>query len=224
LACIERDLRAVQKAFPEINGRLQMPRDEMSDRVVEHMLAGYAYVDRLLAERTDMLAMGRLSLMAELNHIVLCGTDPVERARAHQHMEATEQAFYDDRRGGVRDIMEWYERNRDATVWRRAAGVYVRMLSEPQLFLEGNHRTGALAMSYLLAREGAAPFVLTVDNAEAYFTPSALIRLTRKTSLLSLWRMPRIIGSFAAYLERVCDPSLLVEARATEPRVAYGAG
>lgn len=216
---IEAELGALQEAFPRINARLEMRRDRLSDRVVSNMLEGYAFVDRLLADRVDLLEMGRSGLLVELNHLVLCGGDADERRRAHRHVQATEAAFYDDGRGGIGDIMSWYERNRGGTAWRRAAGVNVRMLSEPQLFLEGNHRTGALVMSYLLAREGCPPFVLTVANAEAYFAPSTLGRLTKKTSLLALWRLPRLTTAFARYLEDVADPSLLEPAaREAEPQ------
>jgi hypothetical protein len=50
-----------------------------------------------------------------------------------------------------------------------------RGVSEPQLLIEGNHRTGALVLSYILAREGRPPFVLTAENAKAYLDPSTLI-------------------------------------------------
>ena len=200
LAAIRRGLLDVQAAFPEINARLEMKREAMSDRVLAFMMEGYAQVDRLLADRVDALAMGHLSELLELNHRVLCGADPEERRHVHRHLDATERAFWDDERGGIRDVREWYERNRQTSMWRRAAGVYVRILSEPQLFIEGNHRTGALIMSYLLAREGAPPFVLTVDNATAYFRPSTLIRRTRKSAPSSLWRIPHLIGTFAEYL------------------------
>lgn len=214
---IEAELRTLQEAFPEINARLRTRRDRLSDRVVSNMLEGYAFVDRLLAERVDLLEMGRSGLLVELNHLVLCGSDADERRRAHRHIQATEAAFYDDGRGGIGAIMGWYERNRGGTVWRRAAGVNVRLLSEPQLFLEGNHRTGALLMSYLLAREGHPPFVLTAANAEAYFAPSTLIRLTNKTSFRALWRMPRLIAALAHYLEDVADPTLLDPAADPSP-------
>jgi hypothetical protein len=39
--------------------------------------------------------------------------------------------------------MEWYALHDSESVWKRASGVYIRVLSEPQLFLEGNHRSGA---------------------------------------------------------------------------------
>jgi hypothetical protein len=66
---------------------------------------------------------------------------------------------------------------------------------KPQLFIEGNHRTGALLMSYVLVRDGQLPFVLTVENAAAYFAPSAAIRDTAKTGpafLRHLVNRPRL--------------------------------
>src|SRR5262249_43544607 len=84
--------------------------------------------------------------------------------------------------------------------WKRAAGVYIRVLSEPELFIEGNHRTGALIMSYILARDGQPPFVLTVDNAKAYFDPSTLITKKKKKSLALLFEMPRIKREFSDFL------------------------
>jgi len=78
--------------------------------------------------------------------------------------------------------------------------VYVRILSQPQLYIEGNHRTGALIMSYILMRDGKAPFVLTVDNAKAYFDPSTLIKETKKTATTLLTKLPRMKKRFASFL------------------------
>jgi Fic family protein len=75
------------------------------------------------------------------------------------------------------------------------------MLSQPQLFFEGNHRTGALVMSYLLVQDGKAPFVLTVDNAEAYFNPSTLIKETQRTRGAVLAKLPRMKKRFANFLQ-----------------------
>jgi hypothetical protein len=226
LAAIRRALLDVQAAFPRINAHLELRREAMSDRVVAFMMDGYAHVDRLLANRVDAFAMGQLSALLELNHRVLCGADPDERRHHHRHLEATEHAFYDDHRGGIRDVREWYERNRQSSVWRRAAGVYVRILTEPQLYIEGNHRTGALIMSYLLAREGKPPFVLTVDNAEAYFRPSTVMRRTRKSAPTSIWRIPHLIGAFADYLRSTAAPDLLIPSADGDARrdVAAGGG
>jgi hypothetical protein len=220
---IEQILCDVQRAFPDINARLQSKREAMSDRIVANMLDGYAFIDRLLAEQVDILEMGKLKLVLEINHMVLCGADEAERRHAHRHISAAEERFYDDDVGGIRDLMGWYEQHRGTSVWHRAAGSYVRILSEPQLFVEGNHRSGALLMSYILAREGKPPFVLTAENAEAYFRPSTLIRVTPKSVLMSLWRMPRLVTNLSRFLEQTSDPSLLLStgARETvEPRLA----
>jgi prophage maintenance system killer protein len=144
---------------------------------------------------------------------VLCGTDPAERRRFHRHLEASEAHFYSAVGGGIRAVMEWYERHRHDDVWSRAAGVYVHALSEPQLFVEGNHRAGALIMSLLLVREGKPPFVVKADNAKGYFDPSALIRVTRKHTMTALWRLPRLKRTFAEFLRARVDKKALIKAR-----------
>jgi len=174
------------------------------------MMAGYRFVDQLLAQRVDLLAMGNLKLFLEMNALVLLGSDEGMRAGAAFQLAATEQRFYDQEGGGIRDVVEWYDLHRANSVWRRAAGVYISILSEPQLFIEGNHRTGALAISYILAREGRPPFVLTAKNAKAYLDPSTLITETRKHSLVALFRVPKITRYFAKFLKEQADQKYLI--------------
>jgi hypothetical protein len=173
---VEASLRRLQGEFDTINTRLSAHREPMSDRVVENMLAGYAFVDALQASGTDIFALGNHKGLLELNSIVLCGTDPAEREAYARHREASERRFYDEREGGIRDLVEWYAGQANESVWNRAAGAYVRVLSAPQLFIEGNHRTGALLMSYILLGDGQPPFVLSPENAPSYFEPSAAIQ------------------------------------------------
>jgi hypothetical protein len=215
LQAVEASLRDVQAQFPRINAILKSPRDRMDDAIVENMLAGYAFVDGLLGRKVDLFSVAQLRCFLELNAIVLCGLDPKVRAESARHLAATEKHFYDEKDGGVRDIIEWYAMHASESAWKRAAGVYIRVLSEPELFIEGNHRTGALIMSYVLAREGFPPFVLTVDNAKAYFDPSTLITKKKKKSLTLLLEMPRLKREFAAFLMSQENPKyLLPKARA----------
>lgn len=174
------------------------------------MMAGYRFVDQLLAQRVDLLAMGNLKLFLEMNALVLFGNDEGTRAGAAFQLAATERRFYDQEGGGIRDVVDWYDLHRANSTWRRAAGVYISILSEPQLFIEGNHRTGALVMSYILAREGRPPFVLTTDNAKAYLDPSTLITETRKHSLVALFRIPKITRYFAKFLKEQADHKYLI--------------
>lgn len=205
LKAIESTLRTLQREFCNINQFfLDSRRDTFDDEVLHNMLAGYTYIDNAIAKGFDLLKLGNLSHLIELNTLVLCGEDPVKRDQFSAHLKATEQLFYDQHRGGIGDIMEWYEMHKDESIWRRSAGVYIRMLSRPQLFFEGNHRTAALVMSYLLAREGQPPFVLSVDNAKAYFDPSSLIKKTRKDSLVTLFRRHKLKNYFADFLRMHC--------------------
>jgi hypothetical protein len=180
LKAIEQSLCHVQREFPKINEILQSRRDSMTDAGLENMLAGYAFVDRAVADGVDLFTLRHATALLELNHIVLCGLDEQVRQEYQTHIEATAQRFYGREECNIDDILRWYYKHEQESAWKRTAGVYVRILSQPQLYIEGNHRTGALIMSYLLVRDGKAPFVLTVDNAKAYFDPSTLSRRPRK--------------------------------------------
>lgn len=200
LKAIERSLRDVQREFPKINEVLKSRRDSLSDTVVANMLAGYTFVDTVIADNTNLFTPRYAASLLELNHIVLCGLDPHVRNEFRAHLEATKQHFYEQEKFNINGILEWHRRHEDESPWRRAAGVYVRILSQPQLYIEGNHRTGALIMSYILARYGQAPFVLTADNAKAYFDPSTLVKDTKKTTATLLIKLPGMKKRFAQFL------------------------
>jgi hypothetical protein len=207
LAAIEAALRALQRALPSLMPRLRDRRDPLIDEVVRNMLAGYAFIDGCVARGHDLFAMGNLKYLLELNYLVLCGRGAADRERLAEHLRATEERFYDQTAGGIRDVVEWHDRHRGAPVWERAAGVHLRVLSEPQLYLEGNHRSGMLIMSYILAREGKPPVVLTPDTALAFFNLSSQIKQTRKGSFAMLLRMPAVRRRLARLLEVNADPA-----------------
>jgi len=83
------------------------------------------------------------------------------------------------------------------------------MLSRPQLFIEGNHRTGALLMSYLLLRDGQPPFVLAPTDALVYFARSAAIRDVDKRSPAMRFRLSAVAQSLAKILQECSNPALL---------------
>jgi len=215
LNAIEASLLAVQRNFSEINCGLMTPRDSLDDQVIDNMMAGYRYADALAAGDVDLFAMGGSKHFLELNALVLCGTDPADRARQNGHLKATERRLYEDDGGTIRDLAAWYALHRSESAWRRAAGVYVRLLSEPQLFIEGNHRTGALIMSCILVGNGCPPFVLSVDNAQGYFDPSTLITKTKKSAISMLFRIPKLKREFAAFLREKADDRYLLRRTVT---------
>lgn len=201
LQAIEHSLRGVQQEFSKINEVLQSRRDAMTDEVVENMMAGYTFVDYALHRSVDLLDLRCVHSLLELNHIVLCGLNPAARLEHRKHIEATAERFYHQDHFDIGHILSWYAKHTQESPWKRASGVYIRVLSQPQLYIEGNHRTGALIMSYILVRDGKAPFVLSVDNAKAYFDPSTLIKETRKTVGMRLTKMPRMKARFAKFLQ-----------------------
>jgi hypothetical protein len=205
LQAIEHSLRVVQQGFPKINEQLRSRRDSMTDEVLDNMLSGYHFVDGAIADDTDLLDPQYVAGLLELNHIVLCGLDPRSRREHRKHIQATAQQFYTQDGFNIDDLLRWHREHSHESAWKRAAGVYVRILSQPQLYIEGNHRTGALVMSYILGMDGKAPFVLTVENALAYFDPSSLIKDTKKTAATLLMKLPSMKKRFARFLEGQAD-------------------
>lgn len=201
LSAVERALRDVQRRFTELSKHFTEPRDPFTDEVLQNVLEGYALIDDYVARGIDLFDLQQLNLMLEINATVLCGSDPERRVEFAQHLIATEEHFFNNVEGGIKDLYNWYCSYGSDSVWKRAAGVYVRILSKPQLFIEGNNRTGSLIVSYLLMRAGLPPFVLTLDNAEGYFNPSSVIRNSAKHGVKALYELPKIKKKYAAYLE-----------------------
>ncbi|WP_295389336.1 hypothetical protein [uncultured Thiodictyon sp.] len=210
LPAIEQSLRAVQRDFKRINATLETRRDPLRDQVISNLMTGYAYLDRLLAQGRNPLTPGNSADLLQLNHLVLCGTDQAAIKDAAKHIAETEARFYNDGPGGVRELMNWLDSHRDQPIWRQTACAYIQIMSRPQLFIEGNHRTGALIMSAMLARNGKPPFVLTVNNAKAYFDPSTLAKESRKHSLQLFLRRPKLCKRLGELLKSEADWGFLL--------------
>ena len=207
LSRIRASLREVQHDFTALNERLLMRREPLTDQIINNLIAGYAYVDRLLQDEVDVFSERGLDHILELNHIVLCGVDDRVRLEFGSHLLETRRKFAD----GIGEIAAWYDRKRHKSAYRRAAGVYVLLVSQPQLFLEGNHRTGALTASYILGQDGLPPFVLTPQNAEAYFNPSTLIKYRHKEKFLDRqYYLKKYRRAFQAFLEDTLDDRFLL--------------
>ncbi|MGD9310193.1 MAG: Fic family protein [Desulfosarcina sp.] len=211
IAMVEQSLRAVQKDFHHINDTLDMRREAMQDSIVENMLAGYRYVNRMIEKEIDPLRRTYLDHFLELNHIVLCGQEQQARGEYAGHLQATKKRFYEQEGFSIGHLLAWKNKHKNDSPWKRAAGVYIMLLSRPQLFEEGNHRTGALLMSYLLVNSGEPPFLLTVKNAKAYFDPSSLAKETNKDFLGKYYKLPKIKKKFAKFLKKEANHEILTE-------------
>ncbi len=222
LPAIECALRDVQQRFTELSRYFTEPRDPFTDEVLQNVLDGYALIDDYVARGVDLFDLQQVDLMLEINATVLCGRDPAGRAESKEHLAATEKHFFNNTEGGIKDLFNWYSAHRSESVWKRAAGVYVRILSRPQLFLEGNNRTGSLIVSYLLMCAGRPPFVLSLANAEGYFNPSSVIRNSAKHGVKALYELPKIKKKYAAFLEEQSPNPTEFFLRDKQPQIYQG--
>ena len=222
LPAIECALRDVQQRFTELSRYFTEPRDPFTDEVLQNVLDGYALIDDYVARGVDLFDLQQVDLMLEINATVLCGRDPAGRAESKEHLAATEKHFFNNTEGGIKDLFNWYSAHRSESVWKRAAGVYVRILSRPQLFLEGNNRTGSLIVSYLLMCAGHPPFVLSLANAEGYFNPSSVIRNSAKHGVKALYELPKIKKKYAAFLEEQSPNPMEFFLRDKQPQIYQG--
>ncbi|MEF3696259.1 hypothetical protein [Desulfolutivibrio sp.] len=199
---IQASLLEVQRDFSRLSEAMLMRREPLDNRIIDNLLAGYAYVDQLLEEEVDLFTLKGSDHILELNHIVLCGLDERVRLEFGPHILETRKRFSQ----GIGQILSWYARKKSKSAYKRAAGVYVLGVSQPQLFLEGNHRTGSLLASFILVKDGKPPFVLTRENALAYFNPSTLIKYKHKQKFLDMqYFLKKYMGYFTEFLEKTLD-------------------
>lgn len=205
---IDDELRDVQRHFAAINAALKSRRDDFSDVVRRNMIAAYEYLDSIVESDLDLFSDDGTEALLQLNHLVLLGKgyDPHEFGR---HIKVTRQQFFVNFHQYVKPIRRWYRKHETANPFKVAAQVYVGVLSQPQLFQEGNHRTGSLIASGILLQNERPPFVLTRQNAIAYFNPSTEIKFTDKRTIRGKLRLPKYKREFREFLERNSSKAFL---------------
>jgi hypothetical protein len=194
-------LHDVQRHFAAINALLTCRRDEFTDMVRQNMVAAYEYLDAIVQDNLDLFSDDGLEALLQLNHLVLLGRG-YDRREFGRHIDMTRQQFFDNFHRYVKPIRRWYRKHQTENPYKVAAQVYVGCLSQPQLYQEGNHRTGSLIASGILLQNGCPPFVLTRQNAVAYFNPSSEIKFTDKRTVRGKLRLPKYQRAFREFLRR----------------------
>jgi hypothetical protein len=204
LSEIDHALLEVERDWPRIDAELQRLRigrkDPFTPGLRANMLSAYAYLDELLASGIAPFSTSRFVHMLALNDRVHYGTDAGLMAEFCSAIEANLEKF----NAQIDPIAAWYWRHsgqRDHPL-KLAAETYVSIVGEPQLFIEGNHRTGSLIASWINLHAGYPPFVLSVDNAIDYFAPSEAIKqFANKSTWRGRQQLPKYRKSFRAFLE-----------------------
>jgi hypothetical protein len=214
LEAIDASLKMVEIHWQQIDdeldqrgiGRKDTPFTE-STRM--RMMSAFQYLDDLLAQQIPPFSAESIADMLVLNNRVHYGTDQHLIAEYATAIEATAEKFYLH----IEPIQQWYEQHtkRGNSPLKIAAEIYVSILGYPQLYIEGNHRTGSLIANWINLYNGFPPFVLSVENAIAYFAPSAEIkRFVNKSTWRGQAQLPKYRKSFLTFWESHIDDHYLI--------------
>lgn len=198
---IRHALGHTQQQYSSIISLLDARIAPMDDLVIDNLLTGYSLIDQLVSNNIDLFSLGHSIDILELNNTVLFG--PIsgkDRQHYAQQLKASEKYFYEKSNGGIQDLIEYHHQTRFTDAFSEAAAVYIRTLAQPQLFVEGNHRTGVLLMSYILMRNGFPPFVLSTDNAKHYFEAPPISKIKRH-SMTMLFKRAQLNRYIATLLK-----------------------
>ena len=208
LQAIDAALVEVEQAWPRIDADLQRlhigRKDPFTAVLRTNMLSAWAYLDELLDAAIAPFAPGCFDHMLMLNNRVHYGTNVALMAEFSTAIASNAEKFD----AQVDALAAWHckHANQGDHPLKLAAETYVSIVGEPQLFIEGNHRTGSLIASWINLYAGYPPFVLSADNAIDYFAPSAAIK---QFANRSTWRgrqqLPKYRKSFRAFWEAHVD-------------------
>ena len=202
-------LTEVEKNWKKIDDELDLTKIGRKDTpfnavVKENMMSAYGFLDILLQEGVEPFSKESLEDICELNNLVHYGLNARLRQEYVKAIVANSKKYYRN----VDPIIKWYENHmkKEPHPLKTAAEVYVAILGYPQLFIEGNHRTGSLISSWINMHYGYPPFVLSVKNAIPYFRPSAEIKqFADKSTWRGKIRLPKYRKSFKEFWEKNID-------------------
>lgn len=203
---IAASLRAFQADFDVVNAQLSLHREPFTDDLFTNLLTAYSFLNEALEKGFHIMTPAGQHALLEMNHLVLCGDNPTTRFEYHNHVLETRERFQ-NRIGRIRRLFRKRQGKDDA--FTLAATLYSLAVSQPQLFIEGNHRTGNLLVNFVLVSAGEPPFVVRSENAVEYFELSGEMKLAGrgtnphpKRGQLARWRT-----QFAHLLRTEVNPS-----------------
>ncbi|QQR68776.1 MAG: hypothetical protein IPI58_08030 [Alphaproteobacteria bacterium] len=172
---IEQNYRLVMENFERINRQTNCSRDVFGEEIAGNLLCGYDWINRRLAKnRHEFLSLDEL---LEINMIVHLGNAPSKRAEYGAFVNETGDKLCKY----APSLLKWYRRHEKKAEdpYKIAAGLYVRVLARPQLYLDGNHRTGSLIANCYLLMKGENPFIMTPHNAVEFLDLASDIKFKK---------------------------------------------
>jgi hypothetical protein len=214
LETIDSALKTVEMHWTQIDDELDRRgigrKDTFDDVLKMRMMSAFRYLDDLLREQIPPFSKASIVPMLALNERIHYGTDQQLLSEYAKAREATAEKFYQH----IEPIQQWCELHMQHGnhPLKIAAEIYVSILGYPQLYIEGNHRTGSLIADWISVYHGFPPFVLSVENAISYFAPSAEIKsFADKSTWRGRARLPKYRKSFLAFWESHIDSQYLLK-------------
>lgn len=201
LSAIADALHGLRNHMHHVNLRLDNHHPALNRDCVEQIVQAYSMIDHYLAEDLPLFSMGQSREVLAVNHCVLFGQENTLNPDYHKALKASEKHFYGVAGSGIGGLVDWYSRNREQAVWRLAAGVYLQTVGPPQLFLEGNHRTGVILANYILARANQAPLVIDHQLAPTWFEMTEIVRSRRRSLLEPKFWLRSLHGELAEFIQ-----------------------
>jgi len=210
LDSIYRSLATVEDHWDDINNeldRLKIGRkDEFLPVVRDNVFLAYIYLDNLLKRGVPPLNEDTLIELLEINEIIHYGADLELRHEYASAIGATVDQFFGQQAtpGRVTPIYNWFKKHtaQDDKVTKLAAEVCMSIVGSPQLFIEGNHRSGNIIANWICAYYGQPIFVLSAENAIAYFAPASEIKHFDKRSAWRGLKLPKYQRQFREFWEK----------------------
>lgn len=215
LEAIGASLKRVELHWKQIDDELELRGIGRKDTpftatIRMRMMSSFEYLDALLVQQMPPFSAESIGHMLALNNRVHYGTDQQLIAEYTTAIEANAERFYQH----IEPIQIWYEQHtkRGDHPLKIAAEIYVSILGYPQLYIEGNHRTGSLIANWISVYNGFPPFILSVENAIAYFAPSAEIKsFVNKSTWRGQAKLPKYRKSFLKFWESHIDSQYLLD-------------
>lgn len=209
------DLKAVEKSLIRVERNWEKIDDELEKRKIgrkdtpfnadirDRMVCAYEHLDGLLRKGIEPFEDDSISEILEINNMVHYGTNDRLRLEYNKAINANAKKYY----GNIDPIIRWHKKHiKSDSPLKVASEIYVAILGRPQLFIEGNHRSGSVVSSWISMYFGHPPFVLSPENAIAYFAPSAEIKaFADKSTWRGRSRLPKYRKSFKEFWENNID-------------------
>lgn len=201
LAAIASALHGLRYHMDRVNLELDNHHPRLNRDSVNQIVQAYSMIDHYLATGLPLLSMGQSREVLAVNHCVLFGQENALNPDYHKAFKASERHFYGIAGSGIGDMLDWYSSRREQPVWQLAAGIYLQTIGPPQLFLEGNHRTGVILANYVLARAHQSPLVIDHQLAPIWFELTEKVRSRRRSLLEPKFWLRSLHGELAEFIQ-----------------------